>query len=68
LHAGFTLATTICKFCSRDLHRRIRQYGFGKGDSLATSLVWAGVAGAVVIVLALWLRSGAQQVRSRWGV
>jgi hypothetical protein len=28
-------------------------YGFGKGDSLATSCVWAGVAGAVAIVLAL---------------
>jgi hypothetical protein len=28
-------------------------YGFGKGDTLATSLVWAGVAGAVAIVFAL---------------
>jgi hypothetical protein len=28
-------------------------YGFGKGDSLATSCVWAGVAGAAAIVLAL---------------
>jgi predicted membrane channel-forming protein YqfA (hemolysin III family) len=28
-------------------------YGFAKGDSLATSCVWAGVAGAVAIVLAL---------------
>lgn len=28
-------------------------YGFSKGDSLATSLVWAGVAGAVAIVFAL---------------
>jgi hypothetical protein len=28
-------------------------YGFGKGDTLATSLVWASVAGAVAIVLAL---------------
>jgi hypothetical protein len=28
-------------------------YGFDKGDSLATSCVWAGVAGAVAIVLAL---------------
>jgi len=28
-------------------------YGFGKGDSLATCCVWAGVAGAVAIVLAL---------------
>ena len=28
-------------------------YGWSKGDSLATSLVWAGVAGAVAIVFAL---------------
>jgi hypothetical protein len=28
-------------------------YGWGKGDSLATSIVWAAVAGAVAIVLAL---------------
>jgi hypothetical protein len=28
-------------------------YGFSKGDTLATSLVWAGVAGAVAIVFAL---------------
>src|SRR5436190_13226991 len=28
-------------------------YGWNKGDSLATSLVWAGVAGAVAIVFAL---------------
>jgi hypothetical protein len=28
-------------------------YGFNKGDNLATSLVWAGVAGAVAIVFAL---------------
>jgi hypothetical protein len=28
-------------------------YGFGKGDSLAASCVWASVAGAVAIVLAL---------------
>src|SRR5262245_32897525 len=28
-------------------------YGFSKGDSLTTSIVWAGVAGAVAIVFAL---------------
>ena len=28
-------------------------YGWSKGDSLATSLVWAGVAGAVAIIFAL---------------
>jgi hypothetical protein len=28
-------------------------YGFSRGDTLATSLVWAGVAGAVAIVFAL---------------
>ena len=28
-------------------------YGWQKGDTLATSLVWSGVAGAVAIVFAL---------------
>jgi hypothetical protein len=32
-------------------------YGWGKGDSHATSLVWAGVAGAVAIVFALSWRA-----------
>jgi hypothetical protein len=44
-------------------------YGWSKGDTLATSLVWAGVAGAVAIVLALsWPAMIRSLDQKRWGV
>jgi hypothetical protein len=43
-------------------------YGWSKGDSLATSLVWAGIAGAVAIVLALsWPAMLRSLDQKRWG-
>jgi hypothetical protein len=40
-------------------------YGWSKGDSLATSVVWAGVAGAVAIVLALSVPALMRSVEAR---
>jgi len=40
-------------------------YGFNKGDSLATSLVWAGVAGAVAAVLALSVPALVRSIEAR---
>jgi hypothetical protein len=43
-------------------------YGWSKGDSLATSLVWAGVAGAVAIVFSLaWPAVIRSLDQKRWG-
>jgi hypothetical protein len=40
-------------------------YGWSKGDSLATSVVWAGVAGAVAAVLALSVPALMRSVEAR---
>src|SRR6476469_8067963 len=40
-------------------------YGWSKGDSLPTSLVWAGVAGAVAIVLALSVPALVRSIEAR---
>jgi len=40
-------------------------YGWSKGDSLATSVVWAGVAGAVAAVLALSVPALVRSIESR---
>ena len=40
-------------------------YGWSKGDSLATSLVWAGVSGAVAIVLALSVPALVRSIEAR---
>src|SRR6185436_18016177 len=40
-------------------------YGWSKGDNLATSLVWAGVAGAVAAVLALSVPALVRSIEAR---